>query len=111
MNIAAANLAITRLRDIQEFEQAVKVEGPKAKWKILLPNKSEYSAFTIGGDSNPGTKKIPVAEDIVTDRKILGDGYVKQAILLALGEAKKELCTALHDLGVDINELSKELNL
>ncbi len=52
-----------------------------------------------------------VAINAAQKRMQSGDRYILSTLQTALRDVKKEICTALYDLGVDVKELQKELSL
>lgn len=108
-NYAAVESAMRRLRDIQEFEKTWS-KSQNGVIEIIPPTGGSADKLKV-----PGTEQTSHTGSIQTDALVgrlnLGNSEIRRGIQNGLKVAKKELCTFLHDMGVDVTTLSKELSL
>lgn len=108
-NYEAVSCAMKRLKDIKEFE-AMLAKDPNGAIEISPPNGGVSDKLKVPG-THQTTHNGSIAMDAFMGRANLGNGEIRRGILNGIKVAKKELCTFLHDMGVDVTELQKELKL
>ena len=101
--------AINRLKEIKTFEKQQERE-PGGSLTIIPCNGDNHSRLIIPGHQQQSQLDTPI-DDALATRLNIGNYAIQQGIARGLVTAKKELCTFLHDAGVDITALKKELKL
>ena len=101
--------AINRLKEIKTFEDQQERE-PVGSLTIIPCNGDRPNRLIVSGHQQEIDLDTPM-DDALARRFNVGNQAIQQGIEIGIGIAKKELCTFLHDAGVDITALKKELKL
>lgn len=108
-NFKPVQEAMERLKRIKAFEEQ-QAREPEGSITLIPCNGDMYSHLKVPGpqqDLNQGTS----LDNALAKRLNSGNHDIHQGIMNSLKVAKQELCTFLHNAGVDITELTKELKL
>lgn len=109
-DFSAVEAAVARIKKFQDFERRLAKE-PNGTIDLIPPVGSAHNGLHIYGAEQIESTGKTLFEKALAGRQNFGNAAIRRGIRDGIKAAKKELCTFLHDAGVDITQLKKELGL